>query len=68
MYCLAEDLQVAVANLRAITDKVNQGEGTIGALVADPTLYEKLILILDGTQRSFLLRTLIRGLATPKAE
>ncbi len=63
-----EDLQVAVANLRAITDKVNQGEGTIGALVADPTLYEKLILILDGTQRSFLLRTLIRGLATPKAE
>jgi phospholipid/cholesterol/gamma-HCH transport system substrate-binding protein len=63
-----EDLRVAVANLRAITDKISQGEGTLGALVEDPTVYEKLVQILDGAQRSFLLRTLIRGLAAPRAE
>jgi phospholipid/cholesterol/gamma-HCH transport system substrate-binding protein len=56
------DLQTAVANLKAITEKINEGEGTIGALIADPTIYERLVTILDGAQRSFLLRSLIRGL------
>ncbi len=57
-----EDLQVAVANLKEITEKINAGEGTLGALIADPTVYERLAAILDGAQRSFLLRSLIRGL------
>lgn len=57
-----EDLRVAVANLKSITEKINEGEGTLGALIADPGLYERLVNILDGTQRSFLLRSLIRGL------
>jgi len=57
-----EDLQVAVKNLKEITAKVNEGEGTLGALIADPTIYERLAAILDGAQRSFLLRSLIRGL------
>ncbi|HEY7363589.1 MAG TPA: MlaD family protein [Methylomirabilota bacterium] len=57
-----EDLQVASANLRAITTKINEGEGTLGALIADPTVYDRLVTILDGVQRSLLLRSLIRGL------
>lgn len=57
-----EDLQVATANLKAITTKINEGEGTLGALIADPTVYDRLVTILDGVQRSFLLRSLIRGL------
>jgi len=57
-----EDLQVAVKNLKEITAKVNEGEGALGALIADPTIYERLAAILDGAQRSFLLRSLIRGL------
>ncbi len=57
-----EDLQVATANLRAITTKINEGEGTLGALIADPTVYDRLVTILDGVQRSFLLRSLIQGL------
>jgi phospholipid/cholesterol/gamma-HCH transport system substrate-binding protein len=57
-----DDLKVAAANLRAITTKLNEGEGTLGALIADPTVYERLVTILDGVQRSFLLRSLIRGL------
>jgi phospholipid/cholesterol/gamma-HCH transport system substrate-binding protein len=58
------DLQAAMANLRAITERVNEGEGTVGALLADPTVYERLVSILDGAQRSTLLRFLLRGLST----
>jgi len=61
-----QDLKASVANLRAISDKINQGEGTVGALLADPTIYERLVSILDGAQRSFLLRSLIRGLGDGK--
>jgi phospholipid/cholesterol/gamma-HCH transport system substrate-binding protein len=58
----SQDFQVAVANLREITEKIKDGEGTVGALIADPTVYERLVTILDGAQRSFLLRGLLRGL------
>ena len=57
----------ALANLKEITAKVNDGEGTIGALIADPTVYERLVAILDGAQRSFLLRGLLRNLGSGKA-
>jgi phospholipid/cholesterol/gamma-HCH transport system substrate-binding protein len=58
----SQDLQAALANLREITEKVNDGEGTLGALIADPTVYERLVTILDGASRSRLLRGLLRGL------
>ncbi|HEU4368673.1 MAG TPA: MlaD family protein [Methylomirabilota bacterium] len=58
----SRDFQAAVANLREITDKIKDGEGTMGALIADPTVYERLVSILDGASRSFLLRGLLRGL------
>jgi phospholipid/cholesterol/gamma-HCH transport system substrate-binding protein len=57
-----EDLQVTLANLKQITGKINEGEGTVGALVADPTVYEQLVTLLEGAQRSTILRYLIRGL------
>ncbi len=63
-----EDLQVATANLKAITTKINEGEGTLGALIADPTVYDRLVTILDGVQRSFLLRSLIQGLDRGRKE
>jgi phospholipid/cholesterol/gamma-HCH transport system substrate-binding protein len=60
----SRDLQTAIANLKEITEKLNEGEGTLGALIADPTIYERLVAILDGAQRSFLLRGLLRGLGS----
>jgi phospholipid/cholesterol/gamma-HCH transport system substrate-binding protein len=59
---VAHNLRAAVANLRAISEKINTGEGTVGALIVDPTVYERLVAILDGAQRSFLLRSMIRSL------
>jgi len=58
----SRDLQATMANLKEITEKINAGEGTVGALIADPTIYERLVSILDGASRSFLLRGLLRGL------
>ncbi|OLD38065.1 MAG: hypothetical protein AUI57_08565 [Candidatus Rokubacteria bacterium 13_1_40CM_2_68_8] len=63
-----QDLRVAVANLKAISEKINEGEGTVGLLIADPTIYERLVAILDGAQRSFLLRSMIRGLGDKGAK
>ncbi len=57
------DLSATVANLKEITETLNDGEGTLGALIADPTIYERLVNILDNAQRSFLLRGLLRGLS-----
>lgn len=59
-----EDLRAAMGNLRAITAKIDQGEGTLGALIADPTVYERLVSILEGAQRSSLIRIFLRGLGT----
>lgn len=63
-----QDLKAALHNLKGISEKINAGEGTLGALVADPTVYERLVTILDGAQRSFLLRSLIRSLGEKGTE
>jgi phospholipid/cholesterol/gamma-HCH transport system substrate-binding protein len=55
-------MQMALANLRSITEKINEGEGTLGALLVDPTVYDRLVAVLDGASRSLLLRSLIRNL------
>jgi len=57
-----DDLRVTVANLKEITTKINEGEGTLGALIADPTVYERLVAILDGAQRSTILKFFLRRL------
>ena len=63
-----QDLKVAIHNLRSVSQKLSAGEGTLGALVADPTVYERLVTILEGAQRSFLLRSLIRSLGETGTE
>jgi phospholipid/cholesterol/gamma-HCH transport system substrate-binding protein len=55
------DLRQAMADLRAITGRIEGGEGTLGGLIQDPTVYENLAAFLEGAQRSVLLRALIRA-------
>lgn len=57
----AADFRTAMSNLRVITDRLKAGEGTVGALLEDPTVYENLAAFLEGAQRSYLLRALIRS-------
>lgn len=50
-----------VRQLNAVVTKINNGEGTAGKLIADPSLYESVNDILIGINESKLLRWLIRS-------
>ena len=58
--CASARIRNGVYLDRAKGGKVAGGEGTIGALLADPTVYEDLTALLEGAQRSWLLRWAIR--------
>lgn len=55
-----EDLLVAGKSLRRVLEKIDRGDGTLGALVNDPSLHEDLRVLLGGAQRSKAVRFLIR--------
>ncbi len=50
----------AGARLNSILEKVDEGGGTLGLLVNDPTLYHDLKVLVGGAQRSLVVRSLIR--------
>ncbi|MCG8589916.1 MAG: MlaD family protein [Proteobacteria bacterium] len=50
----------AGARLNSILSKIDQGEGTFGLLLNDPSVYEDLKQLLGGAQRSTVVRSLIR--------
>jgi phospholipid/cholesterol/gamma-HCH transport system substrate-binding protein len=54
------DLGSAAADIKKITSTVANGEGTLGGLVADPTVYEDLRQVLGNVKRNRLLRALVR--------
>ena len=59
-----QDLIVEVleagARLNSILAKIDRGEGSLGLMLNDPTLYEDLKILLGGAQRSTVVRSLIR--------
>jgi phospholipid/cholesterol/gamma-HCH transport system substrate-binding protein len=63
----AATLRNATVHLNSILAKVDRGEGTLGLLLNDPTLYEELKMLVGGAGRSTVVRALI-DLATPDEE
>lgn len=57
----ATDLRTLTQDLQTVTARLRAGEGTLGALIEDPTVYEDLSALLRGANRSLLLRSLIRS-------
>lgn len=57
---LMRDLSSAVKSIDNIVKKVERGEGTLGGLINDPTVYEDLKDVLGGAKRSTLIKGLIR--------
>jgi phospholipid/cholesterol/gamma-HCH transport system substrate-binding protein len=49
----------AGARLNSILAKVDRGDGTLGLLLNDPTLYEDLKLLVSGAKRSLLVRSMV---------
>ncbi|HYV43968.1 MAG TPA: MlaD family protein [Myxococcaceae bacterium] len=54
------DLGATAADIRKITAKVKSGEGSLGAIINDPTLYEDLKVLLGNVKRNEVLKQLVR--------
>lgn len=54
------DLGSAAADLKKITSTIASGQGTVGGLISDPTVYEDLQDVLGNVKRNRLLRALVR--------
>jgi phospholipid/cholesterol/gamma-HCH transport system substrate-binding protein len=57
---LFENLGAMSQDLRAITGKIRAGEGTLGALVVDPSVYDDLRTVLGNVKRNKVLQELVR--------
>lgn len=53
-------LDRASGDLADVISYVKAGQGTLGALIADPSVYERLVTLLGGANRSTLLRWMVR--------
>jgi phospholipid/cholesterol/gamma-HCH transport system substrate-binding protein len=53
-------LKSAVKNLNSILEKINNGTGTLGALVNDPGLYDSAKSLVGGANRNRIVRNLVR--------
>jgi phospholipid/cholesterol/gamma-HCH transport system substrate-binding protein len=57
---LFQNLGAMSEDLRAITGKIRAGEGTLGALVVDPSVYDDLRTVLGNVKRNKVLQELVR--------
>lgn len=57
---VSTDLQNMVENLSLVSEKLNSSDGTIGAFINDPSVYEAMNDILVGLDNSKFLRWLVR--------
>lgn len=55
------DMEGASEDLRAILEGMRRGEGTIGALLKDPSLYHDMRALMGRANRSKLLKNMIRA-------
>ena len=58
---ILSNMEGASGDLKSILNRVNQGEGTIGALLKDPALYNDMRALMGRANRSKLLKNLIRS-------
>jgi phospholipid/cholesterol/gamma-HCH transport system substrate-binding protein len=56
------ELRETVSNFKRISEKLEGGEGTLGALINDPTVYDNLKGVLGEAERSKFVRSVVRYL------
>jgi phospholipid/cholesterol/gamma-HCH transport system substrate-binding protein len=54
------DLKAAAETLNKIMGEIDQGKGTIGALIKDPTVYQDLKQLLGEVRRNVILKSIVR--------
>ncbi|MCK5879635.1 MAG: MCE family protein [Holophagae bacterium] len=55
-----KDLKAAIHHLRSILEKIDNGEGTMGKLVNDASLYDNADQVFKGAKKSAITRTVIK--------
>lgn len=53
------NLNESLSKLNSILTKIDEGEGTLGSLINDPTLYEDLKIIMGGAKRSKTIKAVV---------
>ena len=56
-----DNLNSASMSLKQASDALAKGDGTLGALLLDPTVYDNIVDVTDNAKRSFFLRQAIRS-------
>lgn len=57
---LVGNIKGTLVNVEDITKKINEGEGTLGLLITDKSVYEDLQEIMGGAKRSTVIRQAVR--------
>jgi phospholipid/cholesterol/gamma-HCH transport system substrate-binding protein len=55
------NMEAMSGNMKEVSSKIEKGEGSIGGLINDPTVYYDLMTLLGNANRNKLLRTVIRA-------
>ncbi|MFA6033723.1 MAG: hypothetical protein WC889_12555, partial [Myxococcota bacterium] len=54
------DIKATMADVKDVVATIKKGDGTIGALINDPTIYEDIKTILGNLKRNEILKALVR--------
>ena len=65
---LMKEVSCVARSLNNVVTKVQRGEGTLGVIINDPSVYEDLKVILGGAKRSRSIKRLIRHTIKKKKE
>jgi phospholipid/cholesterol/gamma-HCH transport system substrate-binding protein len=60
IYGNGKNFQNSISHLESILAKIDRGDGTIGSLINDPTVYEDMKSMTGGAKRSTILRYFMR--------
>lgn len=63
-----EDITETIKNIREITEALNGGEGTLGALLIDPSVHDSLKGVLGEAERSKFVRAAVKYMLEEKKE
>lgn len=64
----SEDIAETLNNIREITEALNGGEGTLGALLVDPSVHDSLKGVLGEAERSKFVRAAVKYMLEEKKE
>lgn len=61
MKSIAANINNAAYNLSQITDKINEGDGTVGGLINDPTIYNDIRSLFGRVNRDVVFKSVVRA-------